>query len=288
MKEMKFLTLLLAILFTLNINAQEANKANGPIEYIYDSTNEYELKAFIFMPELINLESSYPAIVIYHGGGWDSGDPTWAFGIAEKYAGKGMISVVAQYRLSNQKSITPLDAMEDARNIIIWMRENSAELKISKNKIAAYGWSAGAHLAACTAVFSSTSTEKTVNSIPNALILVSPALSITKDNWFKQLLMNESDPYDCSPAENLKENIPPSIIVVGQNDSVTPIFESNLFHQNMLKHGNESKLFIYEGVGHLFTPSDQPDDGYPNPDKIIQTKAYNEIDKFLKELTYIK
>ena len=82
--------------------------------------------------------------------------------------------------------------------------------------------------------------------------------------------------------------MPPSIIVVGKDDTVTPIFESNLFHQNMLKYGNKSNLFIYDGVGHLFTPSRQPDNGYPNPDKETQSKAYNELDSFLKVLGYIK
>ena len=285
---MKLLSLLLTILFTLNIHAQETNKVQVPIEYIYDSSKEYELKAFIFMPDEINLESSYPAIVIFHGGGWESGDPSWAFEIAEKYAAKGLVAAVAQYRLSDQKNITPLDAMEDAQKVILWMRENSIELKINKNMIAAYGWSAGAHLAACAAVFYSTNAEKNINSIPNALLLVSPALSITKDNWFRKLLIDKSSPYSCSPAENLKENMPPSIIVVGKDDTVTPIYESKLYHQNMLKYGNKSKLFIYDGVGHLFTPSDQPDNGYPNPDKEIQAIAYNELDNFLKELGYIK
>ncbi|MEN8230639.1 MAG: alpha/beta hydrolase [Bacteroidota bacterium] len=272
----------------LNINAQEVRNVKGPIEYSFDSSKETELKAFVFMPDEINPVSNYPAIVIFHGGGWSIGDPSWAFGIAEKYARKGLVAVAAQYRLSDQKSITPVDAMEDARNAILWMRENSIELRIDKERIAAYGWSAGAHLAACAAVFYSANSEKNINSIPNALVLVSPGLSIINDNWFKQLLMNESDPYICSPAENLKENMPPSIIVVGKDDTVTPIFGSNLFHQNMLKHGNRSQLFIYDGVGHLFTPSDQPDDGYPNPDKETQSKAYDEIDKFLKELKYIE
>ena len=285
---MRLIAALLVISISINICAQELGNVKGPIEYVFDSSTESELKAFIFMPNDMNLLSSYPAIIIFHGGGWSIGDPSWAFGLAEEYARKGLVAVATQYRLSDQESITPMDAMEDARNAILWMRENSIELRIDKNRIAAYGWSAGAHLAACAAVFYSTNSEKTINSIPNALILVSPALSITNDNWFKQLLMNESDPYDCSPAENIKENMPPSIIVVGKDDTVTPLYESNLFHQNMLKHGNRSQLFIYDGVGHLFTPSDQPDDGYPNPDKETQTKAYTEIDRFLKELKYIK
>ncbi|MEN8203954.1 MAG: alpha/beta hydrolase [Bacteroidota bacterium] len=285
---MKLIALLMASAISLNAYTQEINKVSGPLKYVYDSSKEYDLEAFVFMPDELNPSAGYPAIVIFHGGGWSIGEPSWAFGIAKKYASKGMVAIAAQYSLSDQKSITPLDAMEDARNVIIWIRENSTELRIDKNKIAAYGWSAGAHLAACAAVFSSSSGDTSINSIPNALLLVSPALSIINDNWFKQLLKNESESYDCSPAENLRENMPPSIIVVGRDDSVTPLYESNLFHQNMLKYGNESYLFVYDNVGHLFTPSDQPDDGYPNPDKAIQAKAYNELDNFLRELKYMK
>ncbi|MCD4730613.1 MAG: dienelactone hydrolase family protein, partial [Bacteroidales bacterium] len=125
-------------------------------------------------------------------------------------------------------------------------------------------------------------------SVPNVLILVSPALSIINDKWFKQLLGEEGNPIDYSPAEHLKQNMPPSIIVVGKDDTVTPIDQCKLFHENMLTYDNESYLYIYDGVGHLFTPSGQPDDGYPNPDKKIRAKAYEKIDLFLKNLGYIE
>jgi len=285
---MKFTYLLLVTFITLNIYAQSTNEIIGPVEHTYYSTKECELKAYVFSPKDTNLVCDHPAIVIFHGGGWNVGEPAWAFGLAEKYAKKGMVAVAAQYRLSDQKTITPLDAIEDARNVIIWMREESEKLKIDKSKIAAYGWSAGAHLAACTAVFHSFSSDSNYSSIPNALLLVSPALSITKDEWFIKLLGNNYKPINCSPAENINGKMPPSIIVVGEDDTVTPIYESKLFHNNMLKNGNESNLFIYEGVGHLFTPSDQPDNGYPNPDKNIQKKAYDELDQFLKKHDYIE
>lgn len=285
---MRLFALMTILVLTINSFSQIVNEVQGPIEFIYDSSKEYELKAYVFMPNGISQSTSYPAVAIFHGGGWSIGEPSWAFSVAKKYAGKGLVAIAFQYRLSDHKDITPLDAMEDARNAIIWIRENSAELHINKDKVAAYGWSAGAHLAACSAVFYSSSDDKSVNSIPNALLLVSPALSITKDSWFKQLLINESEAIDCSPAENIKENMPPSIIVVGRDDSVTPLYESNLYHQNMLIYENESYLHIYDNVGHLFTPSDEPDDGYPNPDKEIQTKAYSELDNFLRRLDYIK
>ncbi|MFC2152296.1 alpha/beta hydrolase [Bacteroidota bacterium] len=284
----KILRLMVIISFTAychNLFAQES-LIKVPVEYIYDSTKMIDLKAYVFSPS--EKREVNPAIVIFHGGGWDIGEASWAFGLAEKYAQKGMVAIAAQYRLSDQETTSPIDAMEDARNIILWMRDNAKELGIDKDKIAAYGWSAGAHLAASTAVFKTIDTQNNKNSVPNALILVSPGLSLNKDNWFKKLIGEDKNPNDYSPAEHLKENMPPSIIVVGIDDTVTPVYQSKLFHENMLKYGNESYLHMYEGVGHLFTPSDQPDNAYPNPYEEIQGKAYHEIDLFLKKLGYIR
>jgi acetyl esterase len=45
--------------------------------------------------------------------------------------------------------------------------------------------------------------------------------------------------------------------------------------------------FVF-GIGHLFTPSSEPDDQWPNPDPKIQVKASAKADEFLKLLGYIK
>ena len=285
---MKALIILINLTITLNLIAQEKHSIQGPVKYIFDITETDTLKLHVFTPAFRQQGNSHPAIVIFHGGGWSIGDPTWGYWLAEKYAGKGMIAVTAQYRLSDKKHITPIEAMEDARNAILWIRKNSKRLKIQPDSIVAYGWSAGAHLVASAAVFPSFDTDNRLSSIPNALVLYSPALSLASDGWFKTILLDRGNPMNYSPAEHLKGNMPPSIIVVGRDDTVTPIYESELFHKNMQKHGNESYLHIYEGVGHLFTPSDQPDDGWPNPDKEISGRAYEVIDSFLAKLGYIE
>lgn len=198
-----------------------------------------------------------------------------------------MVAVASQYRLSDKNKITPAEAVEDARDVILWMRKNSEKLKIDRNKIAAYGWSAGAHLAACAAVFPKSDFIEKIDSIPDALVLVSPALSLVESDYFINLMKIRSGAGDLSPAEHVKEGMPPSIIVVGRTDTVTPVRESELFHKNMLKNGNQSLLFIYEGVGHLFTPSNIPDDGWPKPDKKIRALAYEQIDLFLSQLNFL-
>ncbi len=283
----KILSIFVTLFLCINLCAQNNEKIKGPIEYVYDSTKTTDLKAYIFFPNNWELNNDHSAMVIFHGGGWNTGDPSWGFGLAKKYAEKGMLTVTVQYRLSDQKSVTPLDAMEDACNVILWVRNNSNKLRIKRNRIVAYGWSAGAHLAASTAVFQTTSLENDISSTPNALILTSPALSLGNDKWFEQLLLNKANSEDYSPAEHLRENMPPSIILVGKDDSVTPVYQSMLFQNNMLRYNNESYLYIYDGVGHLFTPTGQPDDGWPKPDKKVKAKVDTEIELFLIKLKFI-
>lgn len=274
--------------FNITLSAQTISDKINPVEYTFNITGKDSLKAYVFTsPVKIQTENN-PAIVIFHGGGWAVGEPSWTFVDGEYFAKKGMIAVSAQYRLSDQKYITPVDAMEDTRNVIIWMRKNSKQLKIDPDRIVAYGLSAGAHLAACTAVFPSYDTDPGISSIPNALILYSPALSIASDGWFKQLLLDKGNPLNFSPAEHIKENMPPAIILVGKDDTVTPVQESILFNQNMIKYGNKSYLNIYDGVGHLLAHDDHPADDHYIPDKEIKARAFNEIDLFLESLGYIK
>jgi acetyl esterase len=285
---MKYLALIFSILTFNTLIAQDNLVINEPVELTYKVVGSDSLKAYVFFPDDTSNKEEHPSIVIFHGGGWAMGEPSWGFRHAKKYAKLGLVSIVAQYRLSDEKNITPIEAMADSRDLILWMRENPKELKISKDSIAAYGWSAGAHLAASSAVFPGYNSDSSLSSIPNALILHSPALSLVNDGWFKKLLMGKGEPIDFSPAENIKGSMPTSIIVVGEDDTVTPVEGSTLFHKNMLKYGNTSYLHVYDSVGHLFTPSGQRDNGRPNPDKKVSAKAFNEIDLFFKELGYIK
>ena len=285
---MKNKILILFILICGIIKAQDNPITSEPKEYIYKIVGSDSLKAYVFFPINKSADETYPSIAIFHGGGWVIGEPSWGFSRAKKYAKLGLVSISVQYRLSDEESITPIDAMEDARDFFIWARKNSTDLLLKVDQIAAYGWSAGAHLIASSAVFPDVSADSSISSIPDALILHSPALSLINDGWFEKILLQKGEPIDYSPAEHIRENLPPSIIVIGRDDTVTPLKYSVFFRDEMIKHGNICHLNIYDGVGHLFTPSDQPDNGWPNPDKEVTKKAFDEIDLFLEELGYIK
>lgn len=75
-----------------------------------------------------------------------AGSPEWVYDAAKRYAGYSAVAVAAEYRLSDHKTITSLDAMADARDVIRWIRRNAAVLGIQSDRIAVYGVSSGGHL----------------------------------------------------------------------------------------------------------------------------------------------
>jgi acetyl esterase len=255
---------------------------------IYKCANGFNLEAHIFYPEGIKKGEKRPAITVFHGGGWSMGNVSWAFGAAKNYANQGMIGIAVQYRLSNQKDISPIDAMQDAKDLMIWLRINSDSLGIIKDKIAASGWSAGGHLIASSAIFADTLPDKKINSVPNALLLTSPAVDLGHENWFIQLLKQKSvDPFSLSPVDHIFKGLPPTIILQGREDHVAPLKGVQLFHDKMLANGNYCEIWIYDKVGHLFTPSYLDDTRYTQPDKEIQKQADIKSIEFLKKFGFI-
>ena len=279
---MKRSLLFLAILSLALPACTQNEQKNLHVEYLYSKHGDNKLKAYVFSPPQKEIKESRSAIVIFHGGGWTIGEPAWAFGRAKHFKELGMVAIAAQYRLSNQKDVTPIEAMADAREIIKWMRINKDSLHINPDKIVAYGWSAGAHLAASAAIFNDP------HSTPNALVLISPAVSLQRDDWFNKILLNRANIDSVSPEKNVREGLPPTIILQGRDDTVTPLAGVKNFADKMIAAGNHCELIIYDGVGHLFTPSSQPDDGWPNPDPKIQAEAFAKVDEFLKVFGYIK
>ncbi len=152
---------LLALIFLSHGIAYSQDQDTQPSIRTYKTVDTTELKAHIFTPGGSIQGKLRPAIVLLHGGGWNAGSPEWVYGDAKRYARSGIVAIAGEYRLSDQKSVTPLEAMADARDLIRWVRENAKSLGVDPHRIAVYGVSAGGHLAAAAAVFPHEEDSKT-------------------------------------------------------------------------------------------------------------------------------
>ena len=68
---------------------------------------------------------------------------------------------------------------------------------------------------------------------------------------------------------------------------MTPLNVVQPFYDKMLAKGNYCEIWIFDKVGHLFTPSNLDDTGWPRPDKEIQKQADIKAVEFLKKFGFI-
>src|SRR5688500_652789 len=129
------LALILLSILSANVPADEGRPGSEPFAHVFRAPDGVELKAYTFSPPFKKGSDHRPGIVIFYGGGWAMGEPAWSFSLARHFAERGMVAVAAQYRLSDQKSITPIEAMSDARATIRWMRSNALSLGIDPNRL---------------------------------------------------------------------------------------------------------------------------------------------------------
>ena len=261
---------------------------------VYATRGEIELRLHVFEPAKGSVHAgskeSRAAVAVFHGGGWTLGEAAWAFPTARHFSERGAVGIAVQYRLSGKDGVTPLEAMADARDAIRWIRKHAAEFGIDPQRIAAYGWSAGGHLAACAAIFNedNTTSPPPIESAPDALILYSPAVWVSQPGgWFERLLLGRASAKSASPDEHVRAGLPPTLILQGDVDTVTPLGGAERFCERMQQAGNRCELQVYEGFGHLFTPAGTPDDGWPQTDPATRAAAFARADAFLRDLGFL-
>lgn len=283
--------MLVALCVPIHLTASDNHGADS--EHVYAKRGEIELRLHVFAPETGSDQAAAlepAAVAVFHGGGWTIGEAAWAFPTARHFSERGAVGVAVQYRLSGEDGVTPLDAMADARDAIRWLRAHADELGIDPQRIAAYGWSAGGHLAACAAIFNDRNTTSPAPgaSAPDALVLYSPAVWVSQPGgWFERLLLGRASADSASPDEHVRAGLPPTLILQGDVDTVTPLEGAERFCSRMQKAGNRCDLQVYEGFGHLFTPAGTPDDGWPQTDPATRAAALERADDFLRDLGFL-
>jgi len=261
---------------------------------IYKTVGDIDLQVWIFSPADQNKNQHRPAIVFFFGGGWNSGNPTHFVRHCEYLANRGMVAIVADYRVRSRHGVNVNTCVEDAKSAIRWIRKESSRLGIDPDRIVAAGGSAGGHLAAATATLSEhndPNDDLSISARPNALVLFNPAVIIGpvvsgQDESTTEALSEVNnrlgaEPGSLSPYHHIKHGIGPTIIFHGTADTTVPFKHVELFCDKMHKYGNRCELVGYKGLEHAFFNFGR-DENAPFIDTV------NKMDTFLASLGYFK
>jgi acetyl esterase/lipase len=298
------LTLEEARAFQMKNRAKSAGKGQGRISepdrnVAYKSVDERRLVLHVFEPENHKQDARVPAVVFFHGGGWKNGNPLQLADQCRYLAGRGMVAITAEYRLTTRPGIKINDCVEDAKSAMRWVRGHAAELGIDPSRIAAGGGSAGGHLAACTALVDThdaTTDDKSVSAKPDAMILFNPAMITAPDPRAEKqgFTPNKRKPEGdgktdesplagrirgeataISPLAHAKKKQPPCIMFFGTEDRL--LQPAEWFRDDSVAAGNRCRIITYEGQGHSFF-NQEPYTG----------KTLEEVDRFLVGLGWLR
>jgi acetyl esterase/lipase len=233
----------------------------GAAAHVYKSIGGVDLRLHVFAPAAAASGARHPAIVFFFGGGFTQGTINQFVPQAKHFAGRGMVAIVADYRVKGRHGTSPVEAMADGRSANRWVRAQAAKLAVDPARVVGSGGSAGGRVAFEAAVIDAPAEageDGKVSAKPDALVLFNPPVGRTS-----------------SPAA-----LPPTLIMHGTADATVPYSDVERFCKDAAARMLACTLVGYEGATH----------GFFNPQN-AEGKWYRatlaEADRFLTDQGYL-
>lgn len=242
---------------------------------VYKHASGDDLWIYRFDPAGHNPEvDKRPAVVFFFGGGWNGGSVTQFEQHAKYLAARGMVTFVADYRVKSRQKTAPDACVADGKSAIRWVRKNAQRLGIDPERLAAGGGSAGGHVAATTGICDGlddpNDKDANVSSKPNALLLFNPVYDNGPGGYGHERVKKWLPAI--SPAQNISEDDPPTIVFFGSEDPLVSVATARKFDADLKAVGVKSEVWIYEGQPHgFFNESKSPASFL---DTVLKTDAF--------------
>ncbi|MCB1087108.1 MAG: alpha/beta hydrolase, partial [Verrucomicrobiae bacterium] len=213
--------------------------------YVYKQTGGTSLMISVYQPDDWKPSDRRPCVVWFFGGGYETGGPAQMAEAAKRMARRGLVAVTADYRVRlRHGSVTPLDAVKDARSAVRWVKLHADQLGITGERIAVGGNSSGGQLAlACDLLdgLDESTDNVEISPSPAALVLFNPLVDF--DIPMARERAADLDPgllESLSPITHLTTPLPPTLILHGEADRIIPIDSVKAFVEKAKGLGSPS------------------------------------------------
>jgi acetyl esterase/lipase len=214
-----------------------------------------------------------PAILAIHGGSWIGGSrrlfrpsPWIRNPTAVRMAEEGFVVVAADYRLARPGVPGWPAALDDLREAVRWIRRHADELAIDPSRIAAFGQSAGGHLATMVGTSAGLRGPDDEARVQAVISFSGPSdLERLPDDRIRSLRHepvhtflgpDESRPSekarDASPIHHVRGDAAPMLLVHGTRDLWVPIAQAEALARALEAAGVRHRLVRVEGARHGF------------------------------------
>ena len=221
--------------------------------YVYQERPQGPVQAHMFFPESTST-APRPVIVFFHGGFWDTPTPTQFVPHCLHFTGRGAVTVAAETRTSARHGTGPLEAIEDARDLIRWLRHNADTFNLDPERVTIGGAAGGAFLALL-ATMPKAKQMPPVDGLdcrPQALVLFSALVNTAGKGPASSRFPDSKTAKRMSPSQLIRRKLPPMLFFHGKSDRITPFDEVERFRRKMRFWGNSCELVDFERADHSF------------------------------------
>ncbi|MFT3841516.1 MAG: alpha/beta hydrolase [Myxococcaceae bacterium] len=220
-------------------------------------------KMDVFSPK--NVAKPAPGVLVLHGGSWTRGSKGDLDQQAQMLAAEGYVVANANYRLSPDTQFP--GAVQDAWCALAWMRAHAAELKLSSEKVAVFGYSAGANLGDLVGLGAAQAGDCPNGQTSPVQAVISgdgPADMRTLPGLGAKEISDylggtpEQIPatYDASsPLKQVRSGAPPFLLIHGNTDLYVDVSQSYELRDALKGVGADAELLIIDGDAHTVNPS---------------------------------
>lgn len=221
--------------------------------YVYEQRPEGDVLAHLFFPPKATTEPR-PVIVFFHGGLWDTPTPTQFVPHCLHFAGRGAVAVAAETRTSGRHGSGAVEAIEDARDLIRWLRHNADTFNLDPNKITVGGAGGGALLALLATMPKAKDLPPVdgLDCFPQALILFSALVNTATKGLAADRFPDFKTAKRMSPTNLIRRKLPPMLFFHGKADRITPFEEVEKFRRRMRWRGNPCEVIDFVRADHSF------------------------------------
>lgn len=262
-------------LFFLTFAVAFALYAQDKTIYLWRNVKGMEKEySVMFMHKALNsdarADAKDPVVIVCPGGSYHHlGLYNEGYCSSKWFSENGITAFTLKYR-TNESLYNHPAQLEDVQRAIQIIRENADEFGVDKNKLGVIGYSAGGHLAAMSGAFAETHNElekigiKTDVSLrPDYIMAIYPVVSMQDDiahRWSRNSLLGygkkkqtQKRKDEFSIELNIPDNMPPSYIVVCEDDYVViPENAKRLYAACKSKNIQNCCLAVYPWGNHGF------------------------------------
>ncbi len=193
----------------------------------------------------------HPAVIIYPGGGYAGREAHEGAHIAQFYQSKGFQAFVVDYRLYPNRFEAIL---ADAQRAIKVIRKNARQYRVDPNKIFVAGFSAGGHLAACTATMEDISkigdSYDDVDARPTGAILGYPVILANRPDGeiatsIRRLVSETYPASSLSLEKRVTQETPPCFLWHTFEDTTVDMRNSLSFAEALKTQGVHFEMHIF-------------------------------------------